>query len=135
MTDIPVPQPDLASTNFFAALDAGRLEILRCDNCGTAHLAVLRCDVCAGIAFTPEPASGRATVYSFTRVHIAHHPAFAERLPVCGGIVELEEGPRLFAPLLGEGAFSIGAGLVVELIPADGRMIAGFRLATQGTRS
>jgi len=134
MTDIPVPEPDLASANFFAALDAGRLEILRCDDCGTANLAVLRCDVCAGIAFTPESASGRATLYSFTRVHIAHHPAFADRLPVCGGIVELEEGPRLFAPLSGEGALCIGAELVVELIPSGGRMIAGFRLAAQETR-
>lgn len=125
---IPIPEPDPASAHFFAALDQGRLEVLRCDNCRTAHLSVLACDVCGSGDFTAEPASGGGTIYSFTRLHIAHHPAFADRLPVCGGIVELEEGPRLFAPLLGEQTPAIGAEVELELLPVDDRMIAAFRM-------
>jgi len=127
MTPLPVPEPDLASARFFEALDAGTLQILRCAVCGTAHLAVLTCDVCGGTDFEGIVASGVATIYSFTRVHIAHHPAFADRLPVCGGIVELEEGPRLFAPLFGEGPFAVGDRVKLELFKSGNRVVAGFR--------
>ncbi|QKS00262.1 OB-fold domain-containing protein [Sphingomonas sp. CL5.1] len=125
---IPIPEPDLASAHFFSALDQGRLEVLRCSTCDTAHLSVLACDVCGGSDFTAETASGRGTIYSFTKLHTAHHPAFTERLPVCGGIVELDEGPRLFAPLFGEAPPAIGARLQVELLPVEDRVIATFRL-------
>lgn len=125
---IPMPEPDLASAHFFAALDQGRLEVLRCGTCDTAHLSVLACDVCGGSDFTGEPASGGGVIYSFTKLHTAHHPAFADRLPVCGGIVELDEGPRLFAPLFGEESLAIGARVLVELLPVEDRKIAAFRL-------
>jgi uncharacterized OB-fold protein len=128
MTAIPIPQPDSASAHFFDALDHGRLDLLRCDGCRTMHLSVLTCDVCSGSDFTTEPASGGGTIYSFTRVHIAHHPAFADRLPVCGGIVELDEGPRLFAPLLGDGIPVVGAKVRIEMIPVEERAVAAFRL-------
>lgn len=131
MTPLPLPEPDLASARFFAALDAGRLTVQRCNRCGTAHLAVLVCDACGAGDFSEAPASGGGTLYSFTKMHIAHHPAFAARLPACGGIVELDEGPRLFAPLLGAGQFQIGSAVMAELLPVEGRVIAAFRLADQ----
>jgi len=74
------------------------------------------------------PASGRGTIYSFTRVHTAHHPAFADRLPFTGGIVELEEGPRLFAPLVGDGSMAIGDPVVCMLQESEGRTFAAFRV-------
>ena len=129
MTPIPLPNPDLASAHFFEALDRGRLEVLRCVGCGAVHLAFLTCDVCGSSDFTALPASGEGTIYSFTRLHTAHHPAFADRLPVCSGIVELAEGPRLFAPLLGEGPFAIGARVRLELQRVGDRAVAAFRPA------
>ncbi|MBJ7499335.1 MAG: OB-fold domain-containing protein [Sphingopyxis sp.] len=132
MTSQPVPESDPASAQFFAALDEGRLDLLRCRQCGTAHLAALVCDACNGTVFAPEPASGAGTIFSFTRTYIAHHPAFADRLPYCGGIVELAEGPRLFAPLLGDVPFAVGAAVAFEPQRAEGRGIAAFRLATSG---
>ncbi len=128
MTPLPVPEADLESQHFFAALDDGQLKILRCDRCGTAHLAVLACNACGGTTFSSEDASGLGVVYSFTRTHIAHHPAFTDRLPFLGGIVELEEGPRLFAPLLGDQPVAIGTTVALELLPAEGRNIAAFRM-------
>jgi uncharacterized OB-fold protein len=128
MTSQPVPEPDPASAHFFTSLDEGRLDILRCRQCGTAHLAVLICDACGGADFLSETASGVGTIYSFTRTHIAHHPAFADRLPFCGGIVELEEGPRLFAPLIGNGPFAMGAAVMFDREQAGNRGFAAFRL-------
>lgn len=129
MTTQPVPEPDIASAHLLGALDVGRLDLLRCRQCGTAHLAVLVCDACGGADFATEPASGIGTIYSFTRTHIAHHPAFADRLPFCGGIVELAEGPRLFAPLLGDGPIAVGAIVTFEPQRVESRGIAAFRLA------
>lgn len=131
MTTQPVPEPDLASAQLLDALDEGRLDLLRCRQCGTAHLAVLVCDACGGTDFAAEQANGVGTIYSFTRTHIAHHPAFADRLPFCGGIVELTEGPRLFAPLVGEGLFAVGATVTFEPQRVESRGIAAFRLADQ----
>jgi uncharacterized protein len=131
MTAPPIPDADPASAHFFTALDNGRLEILRCRKCATPHLAVQVCDVCGGTEMVPEAASGTGTIYSFTLSHIAHHPAFAEQLPFCGGIVELSEGPRLFAPLLGSGPFAVGAVVTFERQTSDGRGYAAFRLTPQ----
>lgn len=129
MSALPLPQPDLASAVFFAALDYGDLDVQRCTACGTAHLAALTCDACGHAGFRAEPAGGYGVVHSLTRVHIAHHPAFQDHLPWCGGIVELDEGPRLFAPLLGERPFAIGDRVELQLLPVDGRQAAAFRHA------
>jgi len=129
MTSTPVPGADPASAHFFHSLDEGRLDLLVCRQCGTAHLAISVCDVCGSIDFSSEPASGIGIIYSFTRVHIAHHPAFADQLPFCGGIVELAEGPRLFAPLLGEEPISVGAPAIFEWQQIDGRGFAAFRVS------
>lgn len=128
MTFPPIPEPDIASAGFFAALDAGRIELLRCAGCGTMHLAALICDACGGTQFATVPASGTGVVHSFTRLHMAHHPAFAEQLPLTAGVVELAEGPRLFAQLVGEGTCVIGAPVTAEIRDCDGRGLAVFRL-------
>lgn len=126
MTVPPIPDPDPASAHFFASLDAGKLSLLRCLTCATPHLAALTCDACDGDRFRTERASGRGVIHSLTRVHMAHHPAFAGQLPVIGGIVELAEGPRLFAPLIGDGPFAIGDEVRCEIRVHDGRGIAAF---------
>lgn len=124
----PIPEPDKASAGFFAALDAGRLELMRCAQCGTMHLAAVVCDACGGTRFTAVPASGAGIVHSFTRLHMAHHPAFADELPLTSGVVELAEGPRLFARLVGDAVCAIGAPVMAEVRDCDGRGVAVFRL-------
>lgn len=128
---LPVPDPDTASAAFFGALDQGRLEILRCIRCDTPHLAAITCDACGGTSFQSEPASGQGILYSFTRTHMAHHSAFADDLPFAGGIVELDEGPRLFAPLLGTGNLRIGQPVQLELLAVGNRNVAAFRMSAE----
>lgn len=124
---LPVPDPDLASARFFAALDRGRIEIQRCVRCRTPHLAVILCDACGGDVFLAEHAAGSGVIYSATRCHTVHHPAFADLVPFTGGIVELSEGPRLFAPLLGPGPFAVGQAVTSEVLPVGERKLAAFR--------
>lgn len=126
---LPAPEPDAASAHFFAALDAGRIALLRCLDCGTHHLGVLACDECGGSRFETVAASGAGTVHSFTRLHMAHHPAFADDLPLVAGVVELAEGPRLFARLLGEpdDSWTIGRPVTGEIRTVGARGVLEFR--------
>lgn len=130
---VPVPEPDAASAHFFAALDEGRIALLRCLDCGTHHLGVLACDECGGSRFETEQASGEGTVHSFTRLHMAHHPAFADELPLVAGVVELAEGPRLFARLLAGSAsgagdgWAVGRPVVAEVRQVGPRGVLEFR--------
>lgn len=124
---LPVPDPDLASALFFASLDAGQLEIQRCARCGTPHLAVILCDACGGDVFLAERATGSGIIYSATRCHTVHHPAFADLAPFTGGIVELSEGPRLFAPLIGPGPFAVGQAVTAEVLRVGDRKLVAFR--------
>lgn len=127
MTWPPVPEPDAASEAFFAALDAGRLRLDQCTGCGTRHLAALVCDVCGITDFVSVAATGMGSVHSFTRMHMVHHPAFAEDVPFAAGVVELDEGPRLFARLVGANKWAIGDRVIAELRNCDGRGMVVFR--------
>lgn len=46
-------------------------------------------------------ASGRATLHTFGIVHAAPHPGFADDVPYIAAIVELEEGPKMAANIVG----------------------------------
>ena len=59
---------------------------------------------------------------------MAHHPAFAEALPLTAGVVELAEGPRLFARLVGQGPCAVGAPVMAEFSDCDGRGLVVFSL-------
>ena len=46
-------------------------------------------------------ASGRGTLFTFAIVHAPPHPTFAEDIPYITAIVELEEGPKVPARIVG----------------------------------
>jgi uncharacterized OB-fold protein len=58
------------------------------------------CPNCGSGPVSWEAASGRARVHSYTVVHHAAHPDFAERVPYVAAVVELEEGPRVVANIV-----------------------------------
>jgi uncharacterized OB-fold protein len=65
----PRPLPAINEMNryFWQSGAAGRLEILRCADCGEwIHPFAGACPRCAGANLAPEPVSGRGTVVSFT---------------------------------------------------------------------
>jgi hypothetical protein len=81
------------------------------DGCREGVLRVQRCRDCGAYVFIPQPlctacfsdgltwveSAGRGTLYSYTVVHRAPHPAFAT--PYVVAIVELAEGFRMLANL------------------------------------
>ena len=98
----PHPRPAITHDNhfFWEGIAQRRLLLQRCSGCGRLrHPPGPACPQCHSLEWTAIEASGRGTVYSYVVVHQPRLPAFQYPLTVV--TVELEEGTRLVANLLG----------------------------------
>jgi uncharacterized protein len=99
---------------FFEGAKQHRLLIQRCARCGTLrHPPRPMCPACHSYEWDTLEASGRGTVYSFVVNHYPQVPAFDYPLPV--GLIELEEGTRLVADIVGVEPGEISVGMAVEV--------------------
>ena len=123
--DRPRAEPDALSGPFFAALAEGRLAVQRCADCGTRQLNQERCLTCCGEDLAWSPASGAGHVHSFVVMHTVFHPAFAGEVPYVVALVELEEGPRVFANIegLAPGDMRTGLRVLADLSAGASRLI------------
>jgi uncharacterized OB-fold protein len=93
----PLPEPDHGPTRpFWEGAARGELVLPRCGACGRlVWYPRDRCPDCDA----PEPAwgpvEGRGTLFTWTVVRHAFHPAFAPLLPYATGLVALDEDPRV----------------------------------------
>jgi uncharacterized protein len=122
-TDRPLrPRPALTQDNafFFEGAGQGKLLIQRCGSCGTLrHPPRPACVVCRSFEWDTVEATGRGTLYSYVVVHHPQVPAFDYPLPIA--VVELEEGTRLVADLVGVAPddVTIGMPVVVDFVAVD----------------
>lgn len=94
------PLRGFGSDSIAAALEAGRLDLWFCADCHRSQFPPAPlCGECGGRDMSPVPASGRALLHSFTRIHAAPG-SLSRRVPYPIGLVDLEEGVRLMLPLL-----------------------------------
>ena len=87
-------------------LGQGKLKGSRCPNCQRIFLPVRSlCPDCGQIDLEWVDLSGKAKLAAFTSVYIGptfmNEEGFSREKPYLTGIVELEEGPRISARLLG----------------------------------
>jgi len=118
----PRPRPSLTADNawWFDALRRHELRIQRCTACGTLrHPPRPVCDRCGSFEWDSVVADGRGSVFSFVVNHYPQVPAFDYPLPI--GLIELHEGTRLVADLVGvePAAIRIGLPVVVEFVDHD----------------
>ena len=116
------PRPALTPDNtfFFDGTREGRLLIQRCASCRLLrHPPRPACASCRSFDWDTVESSGRGTVYSYVVVHHPQVPAFDYPLPIA--VVELEEGTRLVADLVGTepNAVRIGMPVAVEFVATD----------------
>jgi uncharacterized OB-fold protein len=116
------PRPAITHDNafFFEGARAGRLLVQRCTACGVLrHPPRPACSSCGSLEWDTVTASGRGTVYSFVVVHHPQVPGFDYPLPIA--VVELEEGTRLVADLVGVDPADVRVGMpvVAELVAVD----------------
>jgi uncharacterized protein len=98
----PLPETDGVSAPYWRAAAEGRLLLQRCAACGHHQFYPrAHCVRCGGGDPVWEEASGRGVVHTFTVIHRNGTPGFAEELPYVVAIVELEEGPRMTANVIG----------------------------------
>lgn len=124
---VPVPDPD--SAPFWEALEAGRLVVPCCGDCGEQFFPPMpRCPLCASGAVGWVEPSGAARAYSWATVAIALHPAFTEDVPYTVVVAELEGGGRIAGRLLDHAHLVDGAPLNFEIYRVDGQALPGFRV-------
>jgi uncharacterized OB-fold protein len=96
------PLADQFSETYWSAARDGTLLIQRCLSCGR-HQFYPRAH-CAG-CFAPGPewteASGRGRLHTYAVVHRTPNAEFAGGCPYVLAIVELDEGPRMTARIVG----------------------------------
>lgn len=93
----PAPVPDLDSAPYWAALREHRLELQRCDDCGTWRwIPRALCSACGSFAATWTPTSGRGTVASWIVNHHPFGPAYPT--PYIVAEIRLDEAPDLLLP-------------------------------------
>ena len=110
------PRPAITDDNrfWFEGAKAHKLLVQRCVQCGVLrHPPRPRCERCGSYEWDTIEASGRGTVYSYVVNHSPQVPAFD--YPLAVGLVELEEGTRLVADIVGVGPADVHVGMAVEV--------------------
>jgi uncharacterized protein len=118
----PRPRPAITKdiAFFFEGTRQGSLLIQRCTTCGRLrHPPLPSCPVCHSFEWDTVAAGGSGTVFSYVVVHHPQVPAFD--YPLAIAVVELDEGTRIVADLIGidPGAVHIGMPVTLELVNVD----------------
>jgi hypothetical protein len=87
---------------FWVHAQNGKLSVQSCRRCGDRHYpASPVCPNCLSAEQEWEVVSGRGTLISWIEFHRAYWDGFAEDLPYCVCLVQLDEGPMLYSNLVG----------------------------------
>lgn len=111
---LPRVTPD--TEPFWNALNERKLVLPYCTDCGEPHLPPGPvCPACFSDRLEWRAASGRGRISTWTVVHKAWFPAFAAEVPYNVVQVELDEGPRLTASVVGLANEQLAVGLAVAI--------------------
>ncbi|MEV8587623.1 Zn-ribbon domain-containing OB-fold protein [Streptomyces sp. NPDC051180] len=95
------PDVDAFTRPYWDAAAEGRLLVRRCTACARAHHYPREfCPYCWSEEVGWEPASGRATLYTWSVVHRNDLPPFGDRVPYVAAVVDLPEGPRMMTQVV-----------------------------------
>ncbi|MFF7193311.1 Zn-ribbon domain-containing OB-fold protein [Streptomyces sp. NPDC008079] len=113
-----LPRTDAFTRTYWDAAAEGRLLIRRCraDGCGAAHHYPREfCPHCWSEDVVWETASGLATLYTWSVVHLNDLPPFRDRLPYAAAVVDLAEGPRMMTEVIGCAAQGLRIGMPLRV--------------------
>jgi uncharacterized OB-fold protein len=97
-----VPVVDAHTRAFWDAARERRLLIKACTECGRPHYYPRPfCPFCWSDRVEWVEAGGRATLYTYSVVHVNDLPPWQDRVPYVAAVVELAEGPRMMTNLVG----------------------------------
>lgn len=137
---LPLPEANEEDGPFWQHVRQGRLHFQCCEDCGRfTHPPTLHCACCGSPRRGWQPAPREGTVYSFTVIHRASHPALRDDLPYnvvllafdeCDGVrlvtnavdvacEDLRIGLRLGVFIEGEGAAALPRARTASVPGAD----------------
>lgn len=110
----PLPGVSDDTRFFWEGCEAGKLMIQRCKDCQTLrHPPAPVCSKCHSFEWDTQQASGLGELYSFVVMHYPEVPPFDYPNPI--GLIELDEGVRLIAGLVGVDPAELEVGQRVEV--------------------
>ena len=115
----PLPGPDINADarTYWAAAAEERLVVQCCDECGIYRFYPRPlCPDCASDQATWTEVSGQGSVHTFTIVHRAPNKEFQAITPYVIALIDLDEGPRMMANILGNDAIEVAIGDRVRVI-------------------
>ena len=112
----PLPLMDGLAKQFYDWCARGELRFQRCTRCGAfRHIPRELCAKCSSFDSEWARSSGRGTVFTFTIVARALHPAFLNATPYAAVIVELEEGVRILSNVVDCAPGELEIGMPVQV--------------------
>lgn len=113
----PLPPIDDDTRAYWAGLARGELLLQHCLDCRHVQFYQRQmCGRCLGPRLEHRPASGRATVHSFSTVHRPPSAEFRDDVPYTVVLVDLAEGPRMLSALVDCDPARVRIGLPVEIV-------------------
>ena len=113
----PVPVPDDISAPFFDGAREGRLMLQHCAACARWSFPVReRCPHCLAGKLGWRAASGRGILYTFAIMHQVMNPGFAAEMPYNVSQIDLAEGVRMVANVVGIPNQQLRIGMAVEAV-------------------
>ncbi|MBI4987130.1 MAG: Zn-ribbon domain-containing OB-fold protein [Rhodocyclales bacterium] len=112
----PLPQMEGLAGEFYGHCKNGELRFQRCKCCGAfRHIPREICPECNAFDWEWAKSSGSGTVYTWTVVERALHPAFASDTPYAAVVVEMAEGVRLLSQVVDCPPDKLRIGMPVQL--------------------
>ena len=130
-TSQPQPVANADSLPYWNAARERRLVIRKCKACGQLHfMPRYLCPACWSDQLEWVDVRGTGRVHSFSVIRRASDPAFASRVPYVVALIELDEGPRMMANVVGDDALAVAIGDPVKVTFEDrgsGALIPQFQ--------
>jgi uncharacterized OB-fold protein len=128
---LPQPVSNGDSAPYWAAARERRLLIRQCSACGEFHfMPRYLCPTCWSDKLEWVESKGMGEVHSFTVIRRAPLASFAALGPYVVALIELDEGPKMIANVLGDDALSTRIGDRVQVTFEDrgeGALVPQFK--------
>ena len=116
----PVPRGEDYNGEFYNFCKQHELRFQCCADCHTwRHMPRESCRNCGSFEWTWERSKGQGKIFSWSVIHRALHPGFADDLPYAVVLVELDEGVRLVSHVVDLAIADLEIGLPVEVVFED----------------
>ena len=113
----PLPAMEGLAKEFYGWCKQNELRFQRCTACGTwRHVPREMCAACGSWQWEWARSSGRGTVFTWTVIARALHPAFQNDTPYAPVVIEMDEGVRLLSQVVDCAPDQLRIGMRVEVV-------------------